>query len=221
MFISVVICTRNRAQSLCQTLESMFVSNNLNEPDWEVVVVYNGFDTGESGVVCQRFQARFPRHVRFIVEKRVGKSHALNTGLAESTGDLIAMTDDDVRCGMNYISGIRKVFCDERVHGALGRVLLDCEGGRPTWMNEEMACFMSSRDFGDDVLEWSDNLTGANMVVRRDVVRRVGGFSSAMGAGASGFMEDSEFSMRVRRAGFRLIYAPQILVWHKALFGSS
>jgi GT2 family glycosyltransferase len=36
-----------------------------------------------------------------------------------------------------------------------------------------------------------------------------------MGAGASGFMEDSEFSMRVRKAGFRMIYAPQIVVWHK------
>ena len=37
MFVSVLICTRNRADSLRQTLESLFTSDNLESPDWEVV----------------------------------------------------------------------------------------------------------------------------------------------------------------------------------------
>src|SRR5215470_2901311 len=38
MFISVLICTRNRAESLRLTLDSLFVPTNLQSPEWEAVV---------------------------------------------------------------------------------------------------------------------------------------------------------------------------------------
>jgi hypothetical protein len=64
------------------------------------------------------------------------------------------------------------------------------------------------RDSGNEVihLEWS--LFGHNMNVRAEVFRKIGGFSPDLGRG----WEDTEISLRMRRAGFRLIYAPQILV---------
>ena len=74
---------------------------------------------------------------------------------------------------------------------------------------------MSEREYGDQVLPWDENLAGTNMVVRTEAARRVGGYNPELGAGAVGFYEDSEFSQRLREAGCRFIYAPQVMVWHR------
>jgi glucosyl-dolichyl phosphate glucuronosyltransferase len=214
MFLSVVICTRNRAASLKTTLETLLVASNLEEKDWELLVVDN-CSIDETQKACEEFARRFPLRVRLLVENRVGKSHAMNSGIAAAKGDVLALTDDDVDCAPDYIRSIRTVFSTNRVDAAQGRIVVDIEGGRPKWMNDYLDGIMSSRDFGNEVFEWKDNLTTCNMVVRAEVFRKVGGFSPELGPGAIGFMEDSEFSLRMRRAGLRLIYAPQVFVRHR------
>jgi len=213
VFVTILICTRNRPRELEGMLNSL-LTPNAREPGWEVIIVDNG-STDDTPRVCDHFQAAFPEKCRILVEARAGKSNALNAGLAHARGDVLALTDDDVLCDAGYISGIREVFTNNSVDAAQGRVLLDFEGGRPSWLNERSAALLSLRDFGDSMLDWDDNLTGANMVVRRTVIERIGGFSPQIGAGAAGFMEDSEFSWRLRRSGYKLIYAPQILVRHQ------
>jgi GT2 family glycosyltransferase len=42
-----------------------------------------------------------------------------------------------------------------------------------------------------------------------------GGFDSRLGPGAAGFSEDTEFSMRVRKAGFTIGYTPHAIVYHE------
>jgi len=215
MFITVLICTRNRADSLHDTLASIFCPSNLAQHDWEVVVIFSPVDQNKTLDVCREYQQSYPKLFTAYAEDSVGKSCALNVGIARSRGDILAMTDDDVRCGSDYIHAIRATFNDTTIDAAQGRVLLDCEGGRPSWMDEEMAAFMSLRDFGEEPQEWQSNLTGTNMIVRRQVIKTIGGFCPAMGASAVGFMEDSEFSMRLYKAGFRVIYAPTISVAHR------
>jgi cellulose synthase/poly-beta-1,6-N-acetylglucosamine synthase-like glycosyltransferase len=213
--ISILICTRDRTKSLPQTLESIFSPISLQESDWELVVVYGPADSGETRAICEQFRQKYPDRFRFFLEKKSGKSNALNSGMEIARGEILALTDDDVICAPDYVRSIREVFTEHPVDGAQGRVLLDCERGRPVWMGPELAGFMSQRDFGDRVFEWQDNLTGTNMIVKRQAALSVGGFSPLIGASAAGFMEDSEFSMRLRRSGCRFIFAPQILVRHQ------
>jgi GT2 family glycosyltransferase len=125
------------------------------------------------------------------------------------------MVDDDVICSPDYLAGIRTVFADACIHGAQGRIFLHCDGGLPEWMGNDLARFMSLRDYGDQQLEWNQNLAGTNMVVRAAAIYEVGGYAPELGAGSLGYCEDSELSIRIRGAGFRLIYAPQIVVYHQ------
>ena len=53
------------------------------------------------------------------------------------------------------------------------------------------------------------------MVVRADVFQKTGGFAPELGPGGIGVWEDTEISLRMRQAGCRMIYAPQILVRHQ------
>jgi len=219
MFVSVLICTRNRADSLRQTLNSVFDPTNLRSPDWEVVVVDNNSDD-HTAQVCRDYQATFPGHFRFLVEKKLGKSRALNAAIAAARGEVLAFTDDDVLFASDYLGGIRTVFTQHTADAAQGRVLLDCEGGWPKWLDESYALMADFRDFGDEVIDLEGTpvggtLCGTNMIVRADVFSRISGFSPDLGPGGIGVYEDTEISLRMRQAGCHLIYAPQILIRHQ------
>jgi glucosyl-dolichyl phosphate glucuronosyltransferase len=214
--VTVLIATRGRAAGLRRTLESLLSPTNLQTRNWEALVITD-FDCQDGSVeVCEEFAARFPNCFRFLVQQTTGKSNALNLGIAVAKGDVLALTDDDVLVAPNYVQSVHSIFEQYSVDGVQGRVVLDCEGDLPKWMSRRQALFMSHSDYGNEVLEWNHHtLFGTNMAVRTQAARSVGGFSPELGAGtALGFGEDTEFSLRLRGAGCRFIYAPQIVVTH-------
>jgi len=213
MFISVLICTRDRAERLGQVLSSLLRHGNLESQDWEVLVVESSTD--RTGEVCEEFRLKFPRHFRFVREERLGKSIALNTAIAAARGDVLAFIDDDVICASDYVEGIRSVFDTQTADAVQGRVLLECEGGWPDWLGGTYALMADVRDYGPEVIDLDGTLCGTNMIVRANVFKKVGGFATELGPGSAvGMWEDTEISLRIRKAGFRTIYAPQILVYH-------
>jgi cellulose synthase/poly-beta-1,6-N-acetylglucosamine synthase-like glycosyltransferase len=217
MKVTVLIATRNRSEGLRRTLESLFTESSLRLDGWEVVVVFD--DVAEDGTreVCQIFRSKYPDRLRYFAQRKEGKSNALNLGIAAARGEVLALTDDDVICAPDYIAGVQHVFEHYPVDAAQGRIFLDCEGGLPAYMSEELRGFMSSCDFGDRIQSpFKRNLFGTNMAVRTEAARAVGGFTPELGAGATvGFSEDTEFSIKLHGAGYRIIYAPQIVVRHQ------
>jgi glucosyl-dolichyl phosphate glucuronosyltransferase len=213
MFISVLICTRNRAESFRRAVESLFCPTNLEAPDWELLVVESSTD--RTAEICHHFQQRFPEHFRFLRENKVGKSHALNTAIAEAKGEILAFTDDDVLFTPDYIQWIRTVFSSFPVDAAQGRVVLDCEDGWPKWLDETNSLMADHRDYGEEVIPLKGTLCGTNMVIRKELFQEVGGFAPELGPGGIGVFEDTEISLRMREKGYRLIYAPQILIRHQ------
>jgi len=51
--------------------------------------------------------------------------------------------------------------------------------------------------------------------LKREVIKQVGLFYPRLGPGALGFSEDTEYSMRIRKAGFSIGYAPDAVVFHE------
>jgi glucosyl-dolichyl phosphate glucuronosyltransferase len=215
MRLTVLIATVGRAQSLRETLQSLFVPTNLAESGWETLVVVNSASDKASADVCADFQWRYPSLFRFLVQPLRGKARALNMGLVQACGELIAMTDDDVLCDPQYVAAAIDIFKQYPADAVQGRVLMNWIDGQPEWLATKQQIELSSWDFGDQVIPYESHLSGCNMVVRADVTRKVGGFADELGPGASGLNEDTEFSIRLRQAGYKLIYAPQVLVHHQ------
>jgi glucosyl-dolichyl phosphate glucuronosyltransferase len=213
MFISVLISTRDRADTLQRTLDALLCPANLKVTDWDVVVVDND-SQDHTARVCEAFKAKFPDHFNFCFEKRHGKSNALNAGIAVAKGDVIAFTDDDVTCAPDYLQAIRTVFSQYPVDGVQGRILLDCEGGHPVWLDRFLGLTVGWRDDASELTSLQGTLCGSNMVLRTEVLKKVGAFLPDLGPGAIGLGEETELSLRVRAAGYRLAFAPQILTWH-------
>jgi GT2 family glycosyltransferase len=71
------------------------------------------------------------------------------------------------------------------------------------------------RNFGAAAACEVEHLPGGNMSFRREVFARVGGFDVRFGGSAIG--EETDFCLRARRAGFRLVFEPAAAVEHLRL----
>jgi glucosyl-dolichyl phosphate glucuronosyltransferase len=105
--VSVIICTRNRADSLARTLTSLVVAASHVEIPWELQVVDNG-SIDKTQAVVSSFEGKLP--IRLIVENTPGLSNARNAGVAKARGHYILWTDDDVIVDENWLSAYIAAF---------------------------------------------------------------------------------------------------------------
>ncbi|HXW08853.1 MAG TPA: glycosyltransferase family 2 protein [Vicinamibacterales bacterium] len=219
--ISVVIATFNRAHLLRETLQSLLVQRF--EPGDEVIVVDNASTDGTAGVV-REFSRIFPAPLRLRREQSPGKTPALIHGLAAAHGDVMALTDDDVLVAEDWIEAIRRAFADPTLGLIGGRVDPRWEQSPPGWLRIEgdgrytrMCAPLALLHYGSARQPLgSRTAVGANMAVRADVLRALGGFASHLGRRRGTLLggEDHELCQRAVAAGYRCEYHPDVRVRH-------
>src|SRR5260370_29546801 len=92
---NVLIATHNRAARLRETLEALLAQQTPAGLGWEVLVVDNG-STDDTLEVFRTMSMRAQGRLRYLSEPRLGKSRALNAGIAVARGAVIALTDHEV-----------------------------------------------------------------------------------------------------------------------------
>jgi glucosyl-dolichyl phosphate glucuronosyltransferase len=172
MFITVAICTFNRAESLRRTLNSVAAMQVPSDVTWEVLVVNNN-STDHTDEVISAYIGRLP--VRREFEPCPGKCNALNRAIDVAKGDYILWTDDDVVVDTGWLVAYVKAFRrwpEAAVFG--GRITPRYEAPVPKWIIRSEAVLggpYAIRDFGDQVwplsAEDEDQLPfGANWAIR-------------------------------------------------------
>lgn len=218
--ISVLIATRDRAPLLAATLEALSQQESPGQPV-EIVVVDNASTDGTLAVI-ERARAACANLV-YIREERPGKSHALNTALAQLKGDLIVLTDDDVLPARGWLAAYARAFETSSADFVVGRILPMWEEQPPRWLSPALYGVLAIPDGGTVGLPIARGLNehimplGANMAVRRRIVDRIGGWSPDLGKlqGTLRTGEDHEFALRMLMAGFNGWYEPDAWVRHR------
>lgn len=207
--ISVLICTFNRAKPLDETLRHFFRQSFDGGYQYEVVVVDND-STDETRLVVARYEAKYPGIVRYYREMRRGQCYARNTAIAAARGEIIVFTDDDVLVDREWLNEIHREFMRDPALSLLGgRVLLAHDGlQRVSLQPSEQRQMFTYPNPGSFPM-------GANMAFRRGIFDRIGMFDVRLGAGKffTG-ADDCDFFYRALKAGYRVLYAPNVLVYH-------
>jgi glycosyltransferase involved in cell wall biosynthesis len=210
--LSVIICTWNRADSLRATLASLEHQAASGFQSIEVIVVDNNSTDSTADYVAQLSATWKLGTLRYVFEARQGKQFALNTGISQSTGELLAFTDDDILFPLDWIDCLFQAFDNSPVEFAGGKTVLQWpESGMPTWYAPTMGAVLGDVDLGDHRLlppPAGYAPAGANLVARRSLFARVGVFSE------SHFRHmDYEFGMRCAQQGATVAYEPSLVVW--------
>lgn len=215
MLLTVAICTWNRAGLLARTLDSLARVRVPPGCGWEVVVVNNAC-TDDTDAVLGRAAGRLP--VRRAYEPRPGISYARNRGVAESRGDLILWTDDDVLVDPGWLEALVGAFDRFAADVVFGRIEPDWGAGKPpAWYVPEFAGMYGLLDLGGPArVVPDDRFVGhnANLAFRRSAVERIGAYREDLAIGRGGRAEDHEFGRRAHAAGLVVAYQPDAVVRH-------
>ena len=100
-----------------------------------------------------------------------------------------------------------------------GRVLLRCDRSMPRWLKPELWGFLACLDYGDEEMPLTEierPFFGANMVFRREVFEKVGGFDVGLGRKGKVLVGGEEIDLfgRMLASGLRVVYQPRAAVDH-------
>jgi GT2 family glycosyltransferase len=204
--LSVVICayTEARWADLSAAIESVRIQER---PAHEIVLVIDHNDA-----LLERARAAFTDVTVVANAEAQGLSGARNTGIATSTGTIVAFLDDDAAARPGWTRRLMAPYADPRVLGVGGRVVPRFEAGRPTWLPPEFDWVVGCTYVGHRATPGPvRNLIGANMSVRRSVIDEIGGFRHSLGRTASlpAGCEETELFIRAGQ------HDPDGLIWYE------
>jgi glycosyltransferase involved in cell wall biosynthesis len=212
---SVVVCTRDRAALLAETLRRLCAQSVPAGLDWEILVVDNA-SSDDTADVVKRAAEQSPVPLRYVQEPETGLAIARNRGWREARGEIVAYVDDDTLVDRLWLAEALGPYAAERVAGVGGRLLplvdpVIRDGFDPGWL--EVYTFDRGPEHDVDVV------SGANMSFRRAVLERIGGFEVQLGRIGGCLLGGDEYDVcrKIRRepGRLRIVYNPRMLVHHR------
>jgi cellulose synthase/poly-beta-1,6-N-acetylglucosamine synthase-like glycosyltransferase len=202
--VSVVVPAYNEAANIAATVRSL-VANDY--PHIEVIVVDDGSTDATARIVAG---LRLP-NVRLLRQANAGKPAALNHGLNHAQCDLIILVDGDTVFEPDAIGRLVQPFAEPGVGAVSGNTKIANRGrllGKWQHLEYVMGFNLDRRMF--DVAQCMPTVPGAIGAFRRRALDDVGGVSSATLA------EDTDLTMAVIRAGWRVVYVQDAIAWTEA-----
>jgi glycosyltransferase involved in cell wall biosynthesis len=211
MNLSLIICTRDRANLLKTCLQSLSQSSTELH---EVIVVDQSSDIGPTRSILQELSPIIPT-LRHVPTETRGLSKARNVGIKVSTGDIIAFTDDDCIVTKNWAGAIVGEFKrDKKIMAVYGKVPPVFDGGD----NKKLLAIRLKADrqeYNSLVNPWEFQ-SGNNMALRRGVFEKIGYFDELLGPGAElRNCDDADMAYRLLRNGLKVIYTPEAVIYHR------
>jgi len=214
--VSVILCTYNRAARLQATLESFTRLVYPPSLAWELLVVDNNSNDQTRNVI-QQFAATANFCVRYVFEGTQGRSAAMNAGIAVARGQIIVFTDDDILLHPGWLYSLKRTFDEYDCVAVGGKIVPTWNHPKPDWLEMEDQQAVANFDLGDDFKQIHISPMGANSAFRKDVFSKYGLFRLDLGIRGSTHTitcDDTEFGLRLMRAGEKIIYCPAAIIYH-------
>ncbi len=210
--VTVVIPTWNGKRFLTGVLDSIAIQTY---PQVEVIVVDNGSKDGS----VEFMRENYPFVKLALYEKNTGFAVAVNRGIRESTGEFIALINNDTVLEANFIEELVKGMHEHPECGSLGckmlayddHTLLDGVGdgyrrgglpGRIGHREKDTGLF----DEGRYIL----GACGGAALYRRSLFLDIGLFDDDYFA----YLEDVDIALRAQSAGYKCFYIPTARIYH-------
>lgn len=209
--VSIVILTYNNEKDLAECIPSILDQTYRN---YELLIVDNGSTDGTVAFIKKRYPA-----IRLIeTGANLGYAGGNNVGFQHVNGDyvvvvnpdtmldpgwlqnLIKPLDDDPRIG---ITNSKVLEYDDRDHGSCGNTSHYTGLHFPRGIEKSASAFTRP--------EIVSAISGCSFAIRREVLSSLKGFDAEYFL----YLEDSDLSLRARLAGYRIMFTPESIVYHK------
>ena len=217
--VTIIILNWNGLADTLACLESLMHLDYTG--DCEILVVDNGSTDGSPPIIRERF----PGVTLIEVGENLGFTGGNNVGLQwalERGSDYALLLNNDTEVAPDFLRLLVKAAETDPQVGIAGPTIYYYEepqtvwsaGGGIDWQRgTTWMVGLDERDtgqFGETPREM-DFVTGCALLVKRDVLQRVGLLDDRFFT----YYEDTEWCVRARRAGFKIVHVPATKMWHK------
>ena len=216
--LTVLMATRNRAALLKDVLEA-YCGLQTPSGGWKLVIVDNG-STDNTGDVVSDFRGRLP--IQRLVEPKLGKNAALNTGLSSCEGDLVVFTDDDTFPHADWLARLRDAAETHPEHSMFGGAIaprwalpppdwIDWVDWGPTFTITPE--WLSESELSSSSITW---ISGPNMAIRKAIFDSGIRFDESIGPRGLDYPmgSETELILRLSRNGHKGWFVPKAVVEH-------
>jgi cellulose synthase/poly-beta-1,6-N-acetylglucosamine synthase-like glycosyltransferase/spore germination protein YaaH/peptidoglycan/xylan/chitin deacetylase (PgdA/CDA1 family) len=204
--VSVLIPAYNEEDVIVQTVNSALAADY---PKKEIIVVNDG-STDRTRELLEAHFGADPR-VRILHQPNRGKSAALASALEAATGTIVVTIDADTSIDQRAIRKLVRNFADPRVGAVAGNIKV---ANRTRWLTRWQALeYITSQNMEKrafDLLNCIPVVPGAVGAWRVEAMQAAGGFSSQTVA------EDTDLTIAIRRAGWRISYDEEAIGYTQA-----
>lgn len=215
MLVSVVIVSKDRKKDLIECLDSYLKSSYKRI---EIIVV----DNASNPPLLLWLPKKYPSVKLITSDTNLGAAEGRNKGLDYSEGEYIVFTDDDAKADKDMIRFLIEAFQKEKNAGIIQPLVYDKQkknmlqgaghdidlttGRIRAWGVKEI-----DKGQYDGLREVP--MCGCVWMVKREVFDKIGNYD------ADYFIpyEDSDFSLRTRKAGFKLFCYSIAKTWHQGV----
>jgi GT2 family glycosyltransferase len=215
--VTVIVLNWNRREDTLECLRSL---ERLTYPNYSVIVVDNGSTDGSVEAVKEAFPSlqllTNAENLGFAGGNNVGIRHAL-----ERESDYIFLLNNDTVVDAALLDELIAAAGADLQIGLVGPKIyyydqsdkLWYAGAREQWLRRIPATVgLDELDQGQyDQVRETAFVYGTAMLIRSRVLEDIGLFDERFFA----YHEDADFCMRARQAGYRCVYNPQGVIWHK------
>lgn len=209
--VSVLLPAWNEEVGLVVTLKTILASSYR---PLEIIVINDG-STDRSDAIMRAFLQKYQQHAKgsdgsipivYRTRPNEGKGAALNTGLALARGEIIVTFDADCVVQKDAIKHLVSYFADVEVMAVAGNIQI---GNTRTILGliqslEYTLGFQCKK--AEALLGMVFVIGGAASAFRREIFTRLGGYDTKT------LTEDLDLSLRIQRAGMRIVYASEAVI---------
>ena len=210
--LSIIICTYNRNDILkicLETIVKYFPTNFTAE-----MIVVNNNSTDSTAQTLTDFVKKYS-WCKVVNEPKQGLSQARNTGFQSASYSWVLYLDDDAKIDQNLFY---------RVHENIKLEIYQCIGGMylPWYMNEKPKWFRdnwASNQLAYDklhLLQVNEFVSGGVFLVHKNLLEKHKGFHTTFGMLGKqlGYGEETDLQSRIRKAGKKIAYDPEMIIYH-------
>jgi cellulose synthase/poly-beta-1,6-N-acetylglucosamine synthase-like glycosyltransferase/peptidoglycan/xylan/chitin deacetylase (PgdA/CDA1 family) len=203
--VSIVVPAYNEAAGIAATVRSLVHTTYPGEV--EVIVVDDG-STDDTAAIVEGLGLP---GVTVIRQDNAGKPAALTTGIAHARHEILVLVDGDTVFEPGTIERLVRPLADPAVGAVSGNTKVgNAKGLLGRWQHLEYVIGFNLDRRMFDVLECMPTVPGAIGAFRRRALASVGGVS------ADTLAEDTDLTMAICRAGWRVVYEESARAWTEA-----
>lgn len=183
----------------------------LNYPQGKIEVVV--VDNGSTDATPQKIKKDFPKIKLFPFKKNRGFAQAINFGAEKARGDYLFITNNDVVFTPDCLKILLEAFLESKKIGLVGPKAIHTDSQKLAIAPFKVSPWLGYHSYDQsnpDLKREINYVSGCGMFTSSEIFKRLGGFDPDYFF----YFEDLDFCLRLKKAGYKIIYEPRALIYH-------